>query len=234
MAEILIVDDNPDILGTLGLALGKEGHNIQLADSAQDAHIKIAQTVPDLILLDIMMPGQDGISFCKEIRQQEAYRLVPIIFLSTLSQTDDIVRGLDAGGDDYITKPISFKELNARVRSTLRRNELITGSGDASNHIIEANGLQLDSHTFQVRTPEGATVQLTATEYRLLRHLMDNPGQAHGVHTLLDAVWHYPNGTGDPDLVRAHIRNLRQKIEGDPRNPHFIQTIHGVGYMVQN
>lgn len=234
MADILIIDDNPDILGTLGLALGKEGHKIVLADSAQDAHIKLAQAVPDMILLDIMMPGQDGISFCKEIRQQEAFRLVPIIFMSTLSQTDDIVRGLDAGGDDYITKPISFKELNARVRSTLRRNKAMTGQDSANSHIIEANGLKLDSHTFQVETPAGENVQLTATEYRLLRHLMDNPGQAHGVHTLLDAVWHYPDGSGDPDLVRAHIRNLRQKIEGDPRNPLLIQTIHGVGYMVQS
>ncbi len=233
MADILIIDDNPDILGTLGLALGKEGYTISLADSAQDAHIKLAQEVPDMILLDIMMPGQDGISFCGELRQQEAFRLVPIIFMSTLSQTDDIVRGLDAGGDDYITKPISFKELSARVRSTLRRRATVEHDDNPNKHLIEANGLQLNTHTFQVQMPTGEAIQLTSTEYRLLHYLMNNPGQAHGVHTLLDAVWHYPNGTGDPDLVRAHIRNLRQKIEDDPKNPLFIQTIHGIGYMVQ-
>ena len=230
MTNILIVDDDAEVLGTVWRALSREGYEVTLAESAGQARERIAQQRPDLIVLDVMMPQQDGLEFCEELRKQETTRTVPILFLSAKWRTDDIVRGLDAGGDDYLTKPFELKELNARVRALLRRFPP-SNEQDAK---LNVGGLSLDGNTFQVSTPHIKDVQLTSTEFRLLHHLMSHPNQAHSVHNLLDAVWQYPHGTGDPDLVRAHIRNLRAKIEPDSRHPTYIHTIHGVGYMVKD
>ncbi len=229
MAHILIVDDDAEILGTVWRALSREGHDIALAESAAQARERIAQRRPDLIVLDIMMPGEDGLTFCESLRQDEEYRTIPILFLSAKWRPDDIVRGLDAGGDDYLTKPFELKELNARVRALLRR----IPPPEEKDNVLKVGELELDLGTFQVSTPARKNIQLTSTEYRLLHHLMLHPNRAHSVRELLDEVWQYPSGTGDPDLVRAHIRNLRAKIEPDSRTPRYIHTIHGVGYMVK-
>ena len=230
MAHILVVDDDPEVLGTVWRALSREGHEITLAESATQARERIDDERPDLMILDIMMPEKDGLEFCQELRSEARFKTLPVLFLSAKWRTDDIVRGLDAGGDDYLTKPFELKELNARVRALLRRSP--PGKGDSST--LNAGDLTLDSNTFQVSSPHEKNIQLTSTEYRLLEHLMSEPDAAHSVHDLLDAVWQYPRGTGDPDLVRAHIRNLRAKIEPDSRNPIYIHTIHGVGYMVKD
>lgn len=230
MASILIVDDDAEVLGTVWRALNREGHEVTLAESAEQARERIAQNRPDLMILDIMMPEKDGLSFCSELRQQEDLKTLPILFLSAKWRTDDIVRGLDAGGDDYLTKPFELRELNARVRALLRR---APPEEEEESVELVIGDLELDTHTFQVSTPRGQHIQLTSTEYRLLHHLMSEPDKAHSVHDLLDAVWQYPRGTGDPDLVRAHIRNLRAKVEPDSRHPTYIHTIHGVGYMVK-
>ena len=231
MPNILVVDDDAEILGTVWRALSREGHEVTLAESAEQARVRIEQLRPDLIVLDVMMPKEDGIQFCTALREGDEYKRIPILFLSARWRPDDIVRGLDAGGDDYLTKPFELKELNARVRALLRR---MPPPGDQENNVVVVGGLKLDSDTFQVTTEEQGPIQLTSTEYRLLEHLMTQPNRAHSVRELLDAVWHYPHGTGDPDLVRAHIRNLRTKIEEDTRTPHYIQTIHGVGYMIKD
>jgi DNA-binding response OmpR family regulator len=177
-----------------------------------------------------MMPEVDGLQLCQELRADERYRTLPIVFLSARWHTEDIVRGLDAGGDDYLTKPFELKELNARVRAMLRR---LPPPEEKAPETLKVGDLVLNLSTFQATTPSLQNIQLTSTEYRLLHHLMLAPNQAHSVHDLLDAVWEYPYGTGDPDLVRAHIRNLRAKIEPDSRSPRYIHTIHGVGYMVR-
>ncbi len=230
MASILIVDDDAEVLGTVWRALNREGHEVVLAESAIQARERIAQERPDLMILDIMMPEKDGLAFCAELREEEEYKTIPILFLSAKWRTDDIVRGLDVGGDDYLTKPFELRELNARVRALLRR----TPPEEEDDTEITVGDLLLDTHRFQVTTPAKKNVQLTATEYRLLHHLMSSPDQAHSVHDLLDAVWQYPRGTGDPDLVRAHVRNLRAKIEPNSRQPIYVHTIHGVGYMVKS
>ncbi len=227
MANILIIDDDPEVLGTVWRALSREGHEVQLAESAEQARDRISQRLPDLIVLDIMMPQQDGLSFCRALRADPQYAAVPILFLSAKWRTDDIVEGLDAGGDDYLTKPFELKELNARVRALLRRMP----PSEQADNLLRVGDVTLNTNTFQVDTPQAKGIQLTSTEFRLLHHLMSSPNQAHSVNELLDAVWNYPPGTGDPDLVRAHIRNLRAKIEVDSRAPAYIQTIHGVGYM---
>ena len=225
VAHILVVDDDSGVLGTVWRALNREGHTVVLAESAQEARTEITKQVPDLIVLDVMMPKFDGIMFCRELRKTPETQSTPILFLSAKSQVNDVVEGLDAGGDDYLKKPFHLKELNARVRVLLRRNP----PEDESSQTLSAGDLTLDLSTYQL-TRDDETIQLTTTEFRLLQHLMEKPNQAHNVQDLLDSVWDYPRGTGDPDLVRAHIRNLRTKIEPNPRNPTYIQTIHGVGY----
>jgi len=229
MAHILVVDDEAEVLGTVWRALSREGHEVTLAESAAQAREQMSRRRPDLIVLDIMMPHEDGISFCRELRQDKHYGTLPILFLSAKWRTDDIVSGLDAGGDDYLTKPFELKELTARVRALLRR----TPAANEQPSTLSVGGLVLDTNTFQVSTPHAQNIQLTSTEYRLLYHLMKSPNQTHSVHDLLDEVWEYPRGMGDPDLVRAHIRNLRAKIEPDSSRPTYIHTIHGVGYMVR-
>jgi DNA-binding response OmpR family regulator len=230
MAHILIVDDDAEVLGTVWRALSREDHEVVLAESAQQAREKIEQTIPDLLILDIMMPQVTGLDFCRELRQDQRFKTLPILFLSARWRTDDIVEGLDAGGDDYITKPFELKELNARVRAMLRRSP----PADERSSELVVGDLRLDSSTFQASTLDEENIQLTSTEFRLLQYLMEDPDTAHSVHDLLDAVWQYPPGTGDPDLVRAHIRNLRAKIEPDSGQPRHIHTIHGVGYMVKS
>jgi DNA-binding response OmpR family regulator len=175
------------------------------------------------------MPEQDGLSFCEEVRAGAEMATVPILFLSARWQTDEIVRGLDAGGDDYLTKPFELRELTARARALLRRAAPAGGQGPR----LQVGDLSLDANTFQVTTPQRERVQLTSTEFKLLHHLMSAPNQAHSVRDLLDKVWQYPPGAGDADLVRAHIRNLRAKVEQDSADPRYIHTIHGVGYMVK-
>ncbi len=224
---ILTVDDEPDVLGTLGRALRREGYEVGQALSAQEAWQKIVNRRPDLLILDITMPGMDGLALCKQLRSDTRYIDLLILFLTAHTQTDDVIAGLDAGGDDYVTKPFELTELNARVRALLRRHQRF----EEDNVILEIGNVRLDSSTYQVQIDEHA-VQLTATEHKLLRYLMEHPNQALSPFRLLEAVWDYPPRTGDPDLVRAHIRNLRAKLGDEADANRFIRTIHGVGYMV--
>jgi DNA-binding response OmpR family regulator len=229
MAYVLTVDDELEVLGTLTRALSREGHEIGQSTSGNDAWQRIVNRRPDLVILDIMMPGgMDGLQLCKKLRADSRFIDLLILFLTASSKTDDIVAGLDAGGDDYVTKPFELAELTARVRSLLRR----TQTNESIAAVIEIGAVRLDSDTYQVQIA-GQMIQLTATEHRLLRYLMEHPNQALSTQRLLEAVWDYPARTGDPDLVRAHIRNLRAKLDDESASSlNFIRTIHGVGYMV--
>jgi DNA-binding response OmpR family regulator len=183
---------------------------------------------PDLIILDVMMPGMSGIDVCRRIRADSRNDAIPVLFLTARGQTDDVVSGLDAGGDDYVVKPFEVTELQARVRALIRRMERDTVRSSVQ---IEAGDLLLDSNTYQVHYGD-EQIQLTATEHRLLRYLMERTNQALSPGHLLEMVWGYPPDTGDPDLVRAHIRNLRAKLAQLDEEAEFIKTIHGVGYMI--
>jgi DNA-binding response OmpR family regulator len=225
---ILTVDDEPDVLGTLKRALERENYEVGQARSAHEALHKIAERRPDLLILDITMPpGMDGLELCKQLRADPRYVDLPILFLTAHAQTQEIVAGLDAGGDDYVTKPFVLTELSARVRALLRRSQPIS----QEQSILQLGKVCLDSSTYRVRVDQNE-VQLTATEHRLLRYLMEHPNQAHSAQHLLEVVWDYPANTGDPDLVRAHIRNLRNKLGDKADAERFIRTIHGIGYMV--
>ncbi|MGQ9851012.1 MAG: response regulator transcription factor [Aggregatilineaceae bacterium] len=225
---VLAVDDDPDVLGTLYRALTREGYEVGRASSGVEALHMLAARRPDLIILDIIMPGLDGLTVCRRIRANSQYDDLAILFLTARGQTDDIVAGLDAGGDDYVIKPFEIAELTARVRALIRRGQR---SAALESPVLAVGPLQLDSSTHRVSIGDGTPIQLTATEHRLLRYMMEHANQALSPQHLLEAVWDYPPDTGDPDLVRAHVRNLRAKLEraGDDT---FIRTIHGVGYMI--
>lgn len=227
---IFLIDDNEEILGTVNRALTKEGYEVGQATSGKEGLALLNQRIPELLILDIIMPEMTGIEICRFLRADERYHQLPILFLTAKSATDDVVEGLDAGGDDYITKPFELTELHARVRALLRRAQR-DALGDQV--ILQHGDLALNSATHQVEVGE-YVVQLTTTEHRLLRYLMEHPDQALSPTHLLQAVWSYPPDAGDPDLVRAHVRNLRAKLERETNGRNFIKTLHGVGYMIYN
>jgi two-component system, OmpR family, response regulator RpaA len=226
MAHILAVDDDPDVLGTLQRVLQREGFDVKTVNSGAKALDYLEQKKPDLMILDIIMPEMDGISVCRTVRNDTRFIALPILFLTAKGSTDDIVEGLDAGADDYVIKPFELAELRARVYALLRRG----ARSKEPTRKLNVGNLQLDSDTYQAIIQDNV-IQLTATEHRLLRYFMENVDQALSLNHLLQAVWEYPEDAGDPDLVRAHVRNLRAKIEVDPER-RYIRTIHGVGYMI--
>lgn len=223
---IIAVDDDLEVLETLGRVLRRENLEVSLASSGKDALRLLEQRVPNLMILDIIMPGMDGITICQRLRADPRYVSLPILFLTAKGSTDDVVAGLDAGADDYVIKPFELAELRARIHALLRRG---MREAAASSAVIQIRDLRLDSDTYQVIV-DNESIQLTSTEHRLLRYLMEHANQALSPAHLLQAVWEYPPNTGDPDLVRAHVRNLRAKIERNSRQ--YIRTIHGVGYMI--
>lgn len=227
MTHIFAVDDESEVLETLGRVLRKDGYQVTLFTSGVQAVTALETQMPDLIVLDIIMPEIDGVTICRQLRSQDRYMALPILFLTAKGTTDDIVAGLEAGADDYVVKPFELAELRARISALLRR-----GMRDKSSSVLQMNGLRLDSDTYQAFVNDEG-VQLTYTEHRLLRYLMEHPNQALSPSHLLQAVWEYPPNTGDPDLVRAHVRNLRAKIERG-NNAKYIRTIHGVGYMISD
>jgi two-component system, OmpR family, response regulator RpaA len=226
MVHVLAVDDDNEVLQTLGRVLKHDAFDVTLASSAIEAMQMLERRVPDMMILDIIMPELDGITFCRQLRRDTRFVALPILFLTAKGGTDDIVNGLDAGADDYVIKPFDLSELRARVAALLRRGI----REKPTNALLQLADLRLDSDTYQVLVRDEA-IQLTSTEHRLLRYLMEHPNQALSPGHLLQSVWEYPPNTGDPDLVRAHVRNLRAKIEHD-NGRKYIRTIHGVGYMI--
>lgn len=227
---IYLIDDDQEVLGTLGRALARQGYEIGQAFSGEIGLKELARRVPDLLILDITMPVMDGLEVCRQLRGDDTYNRMPILFLSARDETDDVVAGLDMGADDYIKKPFQITELNARVRALLRRALRDTIQDQV---VLQISDLTLDSTMHQLTVGStGKSVQLTSMEHKLLRYLMEHVNQALSPSHLLQVVWGYPSDAGDADLVRAHVRNLRAKFEPNPREPRYIRTIHGVGYMI--
>lgn len=231
---ILVIDDDQQLLDLICVGLKKYGFpNVKGAKSAQAGMAMIKAAKPDLIVLDIMMPETNGIELCKQLRADNRYNSLLILFLSSLATTDHVVEGLEAGGDDYVTKPFELPELAARIRA-LRRRDILPAMTPAPavepyDPMLTVGDLSLDSDAYQITTPV-KVAQLTATEHRLLRYMMERPGDVLSPALLLETVWGYPAGSGDADLVRAHIRKLRFKIEPHYPRKTYIRTVHGVGY----
>ncbi|MFQ5811786.1 MAG: response regulator transcription factor [Anaerolineae bacterium] len=227
MACILVVDDDQDVAGTVERTLRRKDHEVVVAYSGAQALQLIQNQHPDLVVLDIMMPRMDGIEVCQHIRALPNVASVPILFLTAKGKIEDKIEGFEAGADDYLTKPFDLRELELRVKALLRRS-LPT---EAPKAPLEVGSLSLDPRTFELSV-EDEVLLLTPVEFELFYYLMRHAGEVISTERLLQEVWEYPPGTGDPNLVRAHIRNIRAKIEPSPSNPIYIQTISRHGYTV--
>ncbi len=220
-AHILVVDDDLDLAEMLTMVL--EGSDFAVTHAADgESAISLFQTTkPDLVLLDLMLPGIDGVGVCKRLRTESG---VPIIMLTAKSDTTDVVQGLEAGADDYILKPFNPAELVARIRARLREPKQET----TESEMLQLGDLKIDLAAHEVvRGRE--TISLTPLEFELLVIMARNPKQAFNRDTLLERVWGYRHKT-DTRLVNVHVQRLRSKIERDPDNPVYILTVRGVGY----
>ncbi len=220
MTLVMVVDDDHDLAEMLGIVLNDAGIDVDLVSRGDEALDAFRKKTPDLILLDVMLPGIDGVEVCKLIRAES---MVPIIMLTAKGETEDVVRGLEAGADDYMVKPFRHaSELVARVRTRLRRTNT-----DVSG-IITIGDLKIDVQAHQLLR-NGKQIQLTRLEFDLLVALAREPGRVFSRDVLLSEVWGYAQST-DTRLVNVHIQRLRSKIERDPENPELVITIRGVGY----
>jgi two-component system, OmpR family, response regulator len=221
--RVLVVDDEPNLLEIVSMALRFQGFAVETAGSGGEALAAVARFKPHLMVLDVMLPDMEGFDVAARLGAQRAG--VPIIFLTARDATEDKVRGLTGGGDDYMTKPFSLEELVARIRTILRR----TGQAEPESSRLVFEDLELDEEAREV-TRAGAHVELTATEYRLLRYLMLNPRRVMTRAQLLDHVWDYDFG-GDGRVLETYISYLRKKL--DAHGPSLIRTVRGVGYALQ-
>jgi DNA-binding response OmpR family regulator len=222
--RILTVEDDERIRTAVRLALEDEGWEVEEADTGEDALHAFTRQPSDVVLIDIMLPGIDGFDVCRSIRRVSD---VPIVMVTARADTHDVVAGLEAGADDYLTKPFAPKELSARIRALLRRARTIdlapTHLRFGDLEIIPDEGIVLR---------DNAEVHLTKTEFRLLVELASAPGRVFSREVLLERVWGY-GYFGDGRLVDVHVRRLRMKVEVDPANPRHVMTIRGLGYKLQ-
>ncbi len=229
---ILVVDDEPTIREVVRRYLERDGYKVYEAADGNTALNMLRSQSPDLIVLDIMLPGIDGLSITRRLRDLDGQGLlitereVPIIILTARTGEHDRIQGLELGADDYVTKPFSPQELVARVRAVLRRTQ--PASGQSTERPLEFERLTIDPRTREV-TVNGQPVMLTAKEFDLLWFFASHTRQVFSRDQLLDQVWGY-SFYGDPSTVTVHVRRLREKIEPDAANPTFIQTVWGVGY----
>lgn len=222
--KILVVDDEEHILELIRYNLDASGYEVIEASDGDDAVKKAINEVPDLILLDLMLPGKDGYDVCRELRSNSKTKAVPIIMLTAKSEEIDKILGLELGADDYITKPFSVRELMARVKAVLRR---YTRTSESSEKFIFGD-IEADFENHSVICG-GEKIELTLKEYELLEVLVKNRGKILTREMLLDKIWGYEY-IGESRTVDVHIRYLRKKVEKDDKNPKFIETIRGVGY----
>lgn len=223
--RILIVDDEKDIVDLVAYNLEKEGYEALKAFDGEKALALVRMKRPDLVVLDLMLPGIQGLEVCRRLRQDPATARVPIIMLTAKGDEVDRVLGLEIGADDYVTKPFSVKELTARVRAVLRRSETRPAAG--TEETFDFRGLRIDERSYEVFV-DGRKVDLSPTEFRLLRFLARNPGRVYSREQILDQVWG-DEAFVEPRTVDVHIRRLRAQIErGD--GPGYIVTVRGVGY----
>jgi len=223
VARVLVVDDEPNIVDVISMALRFQGFEVESAGTGAAALSAVEGFRPDLIVLDVMLPDMEGFDVAVRLNARRAR--VPIIFLTARDATDDKVRGLTIGGDDYVTKPFSLEELVARIRSILRR----TGKDEDESSVLAFEDIELDDDAHEV-SRAGVPIDLTATEYRLLRYLMLNPRRVLTRAQLLEHVWEY-DFAGDARVLETYVSYLRKKL--DVHGPPLIHTVRGVGYALR-
>jgi DNA-binding response OmpR family regulator len=246
-ANILVVEDDDIVARTIERCLRGNDFRITLASTGVEGLQVARRNLPDLVILDVIMPGMDGYAVCREMRADPLLSDVPILFLTAKIKDEDKITGFTAGADDYLSKPFNVDELILRVKAVLRRMGTQTkakpGSASLVPEAVPAVGKTernlhvrnyvLNTRTYELTTPSQGTIRLTPIQYDLVYHLMSHPGEIFSPARLLDEVWDYPSDAGSPDLVRVHIKNLRERVEIDPRSPQFIQTIPGYGYTIR-
>ena len=221
MSRILIIEDDERIRSSMRLALEDEGYTVDDVASGEEGVARFTEQPAELVLIDLMLPGIDGFEACRTLRRHST---VPVIMVTARTDTHDVVAGLEAGADDYVTKPFVAKELAARIRALLRRARPVDNGPDS----LTFGDVELIPDAGVVRRA-GVEVHCTRTEFRLLCELAENPGKVLSREQLLERVWGY-DYFGDGRLVDVHVRRLRTKVEPDPANPQFILTVRGVGY----
>lgn len=225
--KILVVDDEKDILELVSYNLQKEGFGISVCTDGEDALRRVKNNKYDLIVLDLMLPGIQGMELCRILKSADDTSSVPIIMLTAKSDELDKVLGLEMGADDYITKPFSPRELVARVKAVLRRTHEVP----LQDKSVKIGDLEINTDTYQV-VKRGEHLKLSATEYKLLLYLVQRKGRVFSRNALLDAVWK-DEAFVEPRTVDVHIRRLRERIEDDPSRPEYIKTRRGIGYYME-
>lgn len=252
-SNILVIEDDTLVARTIERCLRGSEYRVQVVNTGVAGLQAARRKIPDLVLLDVMMPGMDGYTVCKEMRDDALLKDVPIIFLTAKNKVEDKIVGLSVGADDYLGKPFNVDELILRVKAILRRvqpSNNQTGRAEKessssidqksrqvhqtdSDPVIRIGDYALDTRTYMFSSPKKGKLRLTPIQYTLLYHLMTHPNKIFSPSLLLDEVWDYPSDTGSADLVRVHIKNIREAIEEDPKNPVFIKTVQGYGYTIQ-
>ncbi len=252
-SNILIIEDDDIVAKTIERCLRGNEYRVQIANSGVTGLRTARRKIPDLVILDVMMPGMDGYTVCKEMREDVLLKEVPVLFLTAKVKMEDRIIGLSVGADDYLGKPFNVDELLLRIKAILRRTKhspklsIQSESGLPASvnpktrpldevdesHIIRIHEYSLNTRTYTFSSPRKGKFRVTPVQYALLYHLMTHPNKIFSPALLLDEVWDYPGETGSADLVRVHIKNLREAIEDDPKNPVFIKTIQGYGYSIQ-
>jgi len=223
--RVLVVDDEPNITELLAMALRYEGWDVKTAANGMSAVRGAREFGPDAVVLDMMLPDMDGLEVLRKMREND--ERTPVLFLTARDAVEDRIAGLTAGGDDYVTKPFSLEEVVARLRALMRRTAILTADDDESSLVVGDLTLDEDSHEV---TRAGVEIQLTATEFELLRFLMRNPKRVLSKAQILDRVWNYDFG-GQANVVELYISYLRKKIDAG-REP-MIHTMRGVGYVLK-
>jgi two-component system, OmpR family, response regulator RpaA len=252
--SVLVIEDDDIVARTIERCLRGGEFRVRLANSGVEGLRTARREVPNLIILDVIMPGMDGYAVCREMRADPLLADVPVLFLTAKTKDEDKITGFTAGADDYLGKPFNVDELILRIRAIMRRTRRVEAAksdnsadtkdltagkhgshrGSANERIISVGPYSLNTRTYEFVGPNSGKIRLTPVQYDLLYHLMNHPGEIFSPARLLDEVWDYPSDAGSPDLVRVHIKNLRERIEADPRNPKFIKTIAGYGYTITN
>ncbi len=219
MTSIMVIDDDQHLAEMLSIVLNGAGYEVDLVGSGDMAYEVFQSQDPDLVLLDVMLPGKDGVEVCREIRTTS---MVPIVMLTAKSDTTDVIAGLEAGADDYMVKPFTEGELLARIKARLRRQNIVDGQTLSIGDVV----IDLTGHKVKKNSKE---IPLTRLEFDLLVALVKEPGRVFTREDLLSEVWGYRPAT-DTRLVNVHVQRLRAKVEDDPENPKFVLTVRGIGY----
>jgi DNA-binding response OmpR family regulator len=259
MAHILIVDDNMAFVLAVSENLRFHGHKVSSAADGIEALRQADKNAPDLVLLDIEMPGMNGFRFCQELRSNPRFHAVPVIFMSVRSDLADKLAAYEVGADDYLVKPFDMLELSARLQAVLRRSArqsagdreralhldaqvhqvappnnqdtAMEGARHSNERFLEVRGLRLYLDNALVQSEQGEA-RLTPVEFELLKYMMLHPDQILSSERLLQEVWLYPTGAGDPAVIRWHVKNLRRKIEVEPEKPLHLRTLSHHGYIL--